>query len=133
MRVVITGGGGFLGSHFVEKLQATGCEHMFVVRSAEYDLATENAVERLFADLKAGRDVQPCLWALSGATACVGQVRRCHWRGARQATATRKVCPAGGATGTRRSSHRGPTCVRTTLGSAATAKPRLQAQRACER
>ena len=58
-RVIVTGGGGFLGSHFVEKLQATGCEHMFVVRSAEYDLTTESGVEQLFADLKAGRDGWP--------------------------------------------------------------------------
>lgn len=58
-RVVVTGGGGFLGSHVVEKLQAAGCEHMFVVRSKDYDLTTEAAAERLFADLKAGKGGWP--------------------------------------------------------------------------
>jgi len=53
-RVVVTGGGGFLGSHVVEKLREAGCEHMFVVRSKDYDLTTEAAAERLFADLRAG-------------------------------------------------------------------------------
>jgi GDP-L-fucose synthase len=58
-RVVVTGGGGFLGSHFVEKLGGAGCEHRFVVRSAEYDLTREEAVARLFADLERGKDGWP--------------------------------------------------------------------------
>lgn len=58
-RVLVTGGGGFLGSHFVEKLRATGCEHMFVVRSRDYDLTREAAVEQLFADLAAGKNGWP--------------------------------------------------------------------------
>lgn len=58
-RVVVTGGGGFLGSHAVEQLRAAGCEHLFVVRSAEYDLATEAGADRLFADLAAGKDGWP--------------------------------------------------------------------------
>jgi GDP-L-fucose synthase len=58
-RVVVTGGGGFLGSHVVEKLRAVGCEHVFVVRSKEYDLTREEAVERLFGDLKAGKGGWP--------------------------------------------------------------------------
>jgi len=58
-RVVVTGGGGFLGTHVVEALQAAGCRHVFVVRSREYDLTREDAVARLFADLRAGRDGWP--------------------------------------------------------------------------
>ena len=58
-RVVVTGGGGFLGSHVVEKLREAGCERMFVVRSSEYDLTRENEVERLFSDLAAGKDGWP--------------------------------------------------------------------------
>jgi GDP-L-fucose synthase len=53
-RVVVTGGGGFLGSHVLEKLRAAGCEHVFVVRSADYDLTREESATRLFADLAAG-------------------------------------------------------------------------------
>jgi GDP-L-fucose synthase len=47
--VVVTGGGGFLGSHLVERLQAEGQE-VFVPRQADYDLTHEEAVARLFAD-----------------------------------------------------------------------------------
>jgi GDP-L-fucose synthase len=46
---VVTGGGGFLGSHLVERLQAEGQE-VFVPRQSEYDLTHEEAVARLFAD-----------------------------------------------------------------------------------
>ena len=65
-RVVVTGGGGFLGSHAVEQLRAAGCEHLFVVRSAEYDLTTEAGADRLFADLAAGRDGWPAQAAGKG-------------------------------------------------------------------
>src|SRR5207244_3827242 len=37
-RVLITGGSGFLGKHVVARLQQTGCRHLFVPRSAEFDL-----------------------------------------------------------------------------------------------
>ena len=46
-RVVITDGAGFLGSHVLEKLRERGCEHFFVVRSQDYDLSKEAAVEKL--------------------------------------------------------------------------------------
>ena len=49
-RVMVTGGGGFLGSHFVEKLQAIGGAKLFVVRQRDYDLTHEEQVARLFAD-----------------------------------------------------------------------------------
>ena len=58
-RVVVTGGGGFLGSHVVEKLREAGCERMFVVRSADYDLTRQDHAEQLFADLAAGKDGWP--------------------------------------------------------------------------
>ncbi len=45
----MTGGGGFLGSHLVERLQAEGSEP-FVARRRDYDLTREADVERLFAD-----------------------------------------------------------------------------------
>jgi GDP-L-fucose synthase len=53
-RVVVTGGGGFLGTHVVERLREAGCRNVFVVRSRDYDLTREDACARLFADLAAG-------------------------------------------------------------------------------
>ncbi len=48
--VLVTGGGGFLGRHVVEKLRASGVEALFVVRSREFDLTQEDSVRRLFAE-----------------------------------------------------------------------------------
>jgi GDP-L-fucose synthase len=51
MRVLVTGGGGFLGSHLVERLQAKGTEP-FVARRRDYDLTREADAERLFDDAR---------------------------------------------------------------------------------
>lgn len=51
-RVVVTGGAGFLGSYVVEKLQERGCENIFVPRSKDYDLTSEEAIIRLLKDTK---------------------------------------------------------------------------------
>jgi GDP-L-fucose synthase len=48
-RIVVTGGGGFLGSHLVDRLRATG-EDPFVARRADYDLTRWDDAARLFAD-----------------------------------------------------------------------------------
>ncbi|HSS72563.1 MAG TPA: GDP-L-fucose synthase [Gaiellaceae bacterium] len=49
MRALVTGGGGFLGSHLVERLQAAGGD-VFVARKTDYDLTHWDDAERLFED-----------------------------------------------------------------------------------
>ena len=49
MKVLVTGGGGFLGSHLVERLQSAGAEP-FVCRRRDYDLTRPEDVHRLFVD-----------------------------------------------------------------------------------
>lgn len=47
---VVTGGSGFLGSYVVEALRNRGATHIFVPRSAKYDLRQQEAVFRLLED-----------------------------------------------------------------------------------
>jgi GDP-L-fucose synthase len=49
MRSLVTGGGGFLGSHLVERLQGAGHD-VVVARKADYDLTRWDDAERLFDD-----------------------------------------------------------------------------------
>ena len=49
-RVTITGGGGFLGSFVVAKLQENGCQNVFASRSKDYDLREAENVLRLYKD-----------------------------------------------------------------------------------
>ena len=49
MRVLVTGGGGFLGSHVVERFRDAGHDP-FVARRADYDLTAAADTARLFAD-----------------------------------------------------------------------------------
>jgi len=51
MRAAVTGGGGFLGSHLVERLQNDGHD-VFVARRADYDLTIEGDAARLFEDVR---------------------------------------------------------------------------------
>jgi GDP-L-fucose synthase len=48
-RVLVTGGGGFLGSHLVERLESDGHD-VVVARSADYDLTSMEATARMFDD-----------------------------------------------------------------------------------
>jgi GDP-L-fucose synthase len=48
-RVLVTGGGGFLGSHLVERLEADGHE-VVAARRRDYDLTSMDDTARLFAD-----------------------------------------------------------------------------------
>ena len=52
MKTLVTGGGGFLGSHLVERLEADGHD-VVVSRRADYDLTRWDDAERLF------RETQP--------------------------------------------------------------------------
>jgi GDP-L-fucose synthase len=49
-RVIVTGGGGFLGSHLVEHLQTLGAGEVIVPRSRDYDLRQEANVIRMYDD-----------------------------------------------------------------------------------
>jgi GDP-L-fucose synthase len=51
VRVLVTGGGGFLGSHLVERLRADGIEP-FVARRSDYDLTLESDTARLFEEAR---------------------------------------------------------------------------------
>jgi len=54
MRVLVTGGGGFVGSHLVERLTAAGHD-VFAARRRDYDLTRWDDAERLFADAQPER------------------------------------------------------------------------------
>ncbi len=51
-RVVVTGGAGFLGRVVCAKLRERGCDQVLVPRRREYDLTSEDAVVRMYADMK---------------------------------------------------------------------------------
>lgn len=51
-RVVVTGGAGFLGRKLCAILQERGCSDVLVPMIEEYDLTTEEAVARMYADLR---------------------------------------------------------------------------------
>ena len=52
MRALVTGGGGFLGSHLVERLEADGHD-VVVAHSADYDLTAMDDTARMFGDADA--------------------------------------------------------------------------------
>jgi GDP-L-fucose synthase len=50
-RVLVTGGGGFVGSHLVERLEADGHD-VVAARRRDYDLTSQEDTARLFADAR---------------------------------------------------------------------------------
>ncbi|HEX2092504.1 MAG TPA: GDP-L-fucose synthase [Longimicrobiaceae bacterium] len=51
-RVVVTGGGGFLGSHIVDRLRDLGVEHLVIPRRTQYDLTEQADVRRLLRNAR---------------------------------------------------------------------------------
>ncbi|HYH78914.1 MAG TPA: GDP-L-fucose synthase [Longimicrobium sp.] len=51
-RVLVTGGGGFLGSHVVDRLRALGAAEVFVPRRADYELTELANVRRVMDDAR---------------------------------------------------------------------------------
>ncbi len=49
-RVLVTGGGGFLGSHVVDRLRNIGAGDVFVPRRRDYDLVNRQAILRVLED-----------------------------------------------------------------------------------
>ena len=47
-RIVVTGGGGFLGTHLVKRLVTMGCSNIFVPNYPEYDFTRDESIGRLF-------------------------------------------------------------------------------------
>lgn len=52
LRIMVTGGAGFLGKSVVQQLRAAGAEQIVVPRSAEFDLTDGHAAARLFAQTR---------------------------------------------------------------------------------
>lgn len=51
-RILVTGGGGFLGSYIVQRLARMGAHEVVAPRRREYDLTHADAVERLFREFR---------------------------------------------------------------------------------
>jgi GDP-L-fucose synthase len=49
-RVMVTGGGGFLGGAVVDRLRGAGATEIFIPRSRDYDLRSRDGIDRALAD-----------------------------------------------------------------------------------
>ena len=55
-KVIVTGGGGFLGSFVVEKLKERGATDIFIPRKRDYNLTDPNVIKRMYDDALQGVD-----------------------------------------------------------------------------
>ncbi|MBI4762232.1 MAG: GDP-L-fucose synthase family protein [Chloroflexota bacterium] len=55
-KIIVTGGGGFLGSFVVEKLKERGATDIFIPRKRDYDLTDPNVIKRMYDDALQGVD-----------------------------------------------------------------------------
>lgn len=55
-KVIVSGGGGFLGSFVVEKLKERGAADIFIPRKRDYDLTDPNVIKRMYDDALQGVD-----------------------------------------------------------------------------
>ena len=51
-KILVTGGGGFLGNHVVNLLKSRGFNNLFIPRQKDYDLTKESSVKKLYSDSK---------------------------------------------------------------------------------
>ena len=51
-RILVTGGGGFLGRHLLERLRQRGCATIRWPRRSEFDLTHSDAISRLFEEFR---------------------------------------------------------------------------------
>jgi GDP-L-fucose synthase len=51
-RILLTGGGGFLGSHLKRALEEAGARYVFAPRRREFDLTEAAVIQRLFEDVR---------------------------------------------------------------------------------
>jgi len=63
-KIIVTGGSGFLGSFVVEKLKQRGAADVFVPRSAQYDLRSQDGIAGMLKDFNANMIIH--LAALAG-------------------------------------------------------------------
>ncbi|AXI39396.1 GDP-fucose synthetase [Bacillaceae bacterium ZC4] len=52
LKIIVTGGSGFLGKHVVSCLKERGCQNIFIPRSRDYDLRKESDIINMFKDFK---------------------------------------------------------------------------------